>query len=91
MLEKSKHQSHDDIAKRLRRAGGHLNKVVSMIEEEVPCVEVARQLQAVYKAVHNAKQALIRDHIDHCLDEHAIRERSAADIKAELAEITKYL
>ncbi len=91
MTENSKHQNHDEIAKRLRRAGGHLTKVVAMIEGGTPCVEVARQLQAVYKAVHNAKQALVRDHIDHCLDEHAIRERSASDIKAELAEITKYL
>lgn len=91
MQEKTRHKSHDDVAKRLRRAGGHLNKVVAMIEEGAPCVDVAGQLHAVYRAVHNAKQVLIRDHIDHCLDEHAIKERSAAEIKAELAEITKYL
>jgi len=91
MADTSMHKNHDEIAKRLRRAGGHLAKVVAMIEGEAPCVEVARQLQAVYKAVGNAKQALVRDHIDHCLDEHALVERSAADIKAELSEISKYL
>ncbi|VFQ46379.1 metal-sensing transcriptional repressor [Desulfoluna butyratoxydans] len=91
MADASRHKNHDEIAKRLRRAGGHLAKVVAMIEGEAPCVEVARQLQAVYRAVGNAKQALVRDHIDHCLDDHALKERSAGDIKAELAEISKYL
>ena len=87
----SKHQSHQEITKRLKRAGGHLNKVVAMMENEEPCVDVARQLQAVYKAIYNAKQLLVRDHIEHCIDERAIATRSAAEIKAELEEITKYL
>ena len=86
-----KHQNHQEITKRLKRAGGHLNKVVAMMENEEPCVDVARQLQAVYKAIYNAKQLLVRDHIEHCIDERAIATRSAAEIKAELEEITKYL
>ncbi len=85
------HRHHDAIAKRLKRAKGHLNKVINLLEEDAPCVETARQLQAVHKAIYNAKQALVRDHIDHCLGEEAIRTRPAADIKAEFAEITKYL
>lgn len=68
-----------------------MNKVISMIEDGLPCTEVARQLQAVYKAVLNAKQLLIRDHIDHCLNVDAIKIRSAEEIKDEQAEITKYL
>ncbi len=85
------HTSHDAIAKRLKRARGHLGKVVSMIEEGAPCVDVARQLQAVSNAVYNAKQTLVRDHIGHCLGEDMMASRSAEEIKAELAEITKYL
>jgi len=90
MNEKT-HASHEAIAKRLKRANGHMCKVISMIEDGQPCTDVARQLQAVYKAVLNAKQALIRDHIDHCLSIDAIKTRSTADIKKELTEITKYL
>ncbi len=85
------HQNHDAIAQRLKRARGHLGKVVSMIEEGTPCVDVARQLQAVSNAVYNAKQALVREHIGHCLGEDVIRSRSAQEIRAELDEITKYL
>ena len=90
-MPERKHQSHDDIAKRLKRAGGHLSKVVSMIEDGEPCVDVARQLHAVYKAVLNAKQRLVRDHIEHCIDERALTNGTASDVKADLAEITKYL
>lgn len=85
------HESHEAIAKRLKRAKGHLRKVISMIEDGQPCADVARQLQAVYKAILNAKQTLIRDHIDHCISIEAIKNGSAEDIKTELAEITKYL
>jgi hypothetical protein NreA len=38
------HQSHPDIIKRLKRANGNLNKIICMIEDDRPCVEVAKQL-----------------------------------------------
>ncbi|CAB3973225.1 MULTISPECIES: metal-sensing transcriptional repressor [Burkholderia cepacia complex] len=86
------HASHPDIIKRLKRAAGHLNSVIAMLEEERPCVEIAQQLQAVESAVGNAKQALVRDHIDHCVD-HAVREGglTADAALVELKAITKYL
>lgn len=90
-MEENAHESHGAIVKRLKRANGHMLKVISMIEDGESCTDVARQLQAVFKAVLNAKQTLIRDHIDHCLSIEAIKTRSAVDIKNELAEITKYL
>ena len=49
------HHSHPNIIKRLKRADGHLKKIITMIEDGKPCLEVAQQLQAVYKAVGNAK------------------------------------
>jgi DNA-binding FrmR family transcriptional regulator len=41
--------------------------VIEMIESGRPCTEIAQQLQAVERAVINAKRVLIHDHIDHCL------------------------
>ena len=61
------HETHPEIAKRLRRANGHLEHIIEMLAEGRTCVEVAQQLQAVEKAIDNAKKALIHDHIDHCL------------------------
>ena len=80
------HASHPAIIKRLKRADGHLRSVIDMIEAGKPCVDVAQQLQAVEKAVANAKRALIHDHLDHCLDE----EHSPAD-RDELKTIARYL
>ena len=91
MAADDQHQSHGDIIKRLKRANGHLSKVVTMIEDGKACVDVAQQLHAVYRAIATAKQAFVRDHIEHCLDERALKERSLTSIKRDLAEITKYL
>lgn len=85
MKSQSPHHHHDDISKRLKRAEGHLRKIITMMEEDRTCLELAQQLQAVEKAISHAKKALIHDHIDHCLE-----DGSKADIK-EFKEISKYL
>lgn len=86
------HSSHPDFIKRLKRANGHLSKIITMIEEGRPCVEVAQQMQAVYSAVGNAKQIFVRDHIEGCI-EHSDDGPSAETKKKmqDLKEITKYL
>ncbi len=62
------HAHHADIAKRLKRAEGHLRKVIAMIEQERPCLDIAQQLHAVERAITQAKKTLIQDHLDHCLE-----------------------
>ena len=86
------HETHPDIIKRLKRAAGHLDGVIEMIEAGRPCLDLAQQLQAVESAIANAKRTLIHDHLDHCLDmaiEATPRDqRTAID---EFKQITKYL
>lgn len=86
------HESHVDIAKRLRRARGHLDSIVTMIEQGRSCADIAQQLHAVEKAVCQAKRVLIQDHIDHCL-EHSIdaARKGKKDSLEEFRQITKYL
>lgn len=67
MIKPHTHASHPAIATRLKRAEGHLRRVIGMIEEGRPCVDLATQLHAVERAVAEAKRALIHDHIDHCV------------------------
>jgi DNA-binding FrmR family transcriptional regulator len=69
MSDPHHHATHPAIVKRLKRAGGHLAKVVQMIEEGRPCLDIATQLQAVESAISQAKRTLVQDHLDHCLDE----------------------
>lgn len=86
MAHKKQHASHDEIKKRLKRAKGHLETVITMIEDERECVDVARQLHAVYKAIAAAKNVYIHDHIEHCLD----GNHKEIDLD-EIKEITKYI
>jgi DNA-binding FrmR family transcriptional regulator len=88
----STHASHPEVVKRLKRAAGHLNSIITMLEDERECLEVAQQLLAVEKAIVNAKKILVHEHIDHCL-EHAVKKgaRNASDTVREFKEITKYL
>lgn len=83
------HPSHPDIVKRLNRAAGHLRSIVTMIDEERPCVDIAQQLQAVESAIASAKRALINDHIDHCL-QHAGEGEGAAKAITEFRAISRY-
>ncbi len=50
------HQSHPAIVKRLKRAGGHLQSVIEMIETERACLDIAQQLHAVERAIAQAKK-----------------------------------
>lgn len=81
------HESHPKMIARLKRAHGHLAKVIAMLEAESACTDVARQLFAVEKAITNAKRVLIHDHIDHCLTSEAVEDADMSDLK----EISKYL
>lgn len=86
------HKTHPEIIKRLQRAGGHLRKIIGMIEEGRPCLELAQQIQAIENAIDNAKKALIHDHISHCI-ENSLKEPGPKGRAAlrELRAITKYL
>lgn len=88
----SAHTSHPDIIKRLKRAEGHLRSIIAMLEAERGCLDIAQQLQAVESAIGSAKKTLVRDHIDHCLEE-AVRAgtQSADETIREFKAITKYL
>jgi uncharacterized protein len=59
---------HSAITRRLKRANGHLETIIEMIEQDRPCAQIAQQLQAVESAIESAKKALIHDHISHSLE-----------------------
>lgn len=86
------HQSHGPVVNRLKRANGHLQRIIAMIEDGRDCPEVAQQMHAVIRALENAKTVFIHDHVDHCLEQAvgpASREQRATI--SQFKEITKYL
>jgi hypothetical protein NreA len=92
MNERAIYQTHPEIVKRLRRAEGHLRSIIDMIETQRPCLDVAQQLQAVEKAIAQAKKTLIHDHIENCLEQAVgpIAREQRGPVE-EFKAITKYL
>ncbi|ODT20861.1 MAG: metal resistance protein [Kaistia sp. SCN 65-12] len=92
MAEQHLHKTHPAVIKRLRRAAGHLNSVIEMMEAARSCLDISQQLYAVEKAIGQAKKTLIQDHLDHCLDDSIdlpVKERRKSI--QEFKEIAKYL
>ena len=86
------HETHPKIVRRLKRAEGHLRRVIEMFAEGRSCLDLAQQLHAVEKAVGEAKRALIHDHVDYCLDIATNGSgKSSAGVVEEFKAISKYL
>ena len=86
------HETHPEIVKRLRRAEGHLHKVIEMFGEGRSCLDLAQQLHAVEKAINEAKRRLIHDHVDHCLDAAANGKGARPpELVNEFKAISRYL
>jgi len=55
-------------------------------------MDVAQQLHAVEKAIGNAKKELVRNHIEHCMEEtSAALPREFKELMKEFQGFTKYL
>ncbi len=92
MLESHSHPGYANVAKRLKRASGHLQNVIAMVESARECIDIAQQLHAVERAVAAAKRALVHQHLDHCLDDALQGQPQAVRLAmADFKDITKYL
>jgi DNA-binding FrmR family transcriptional regulator len=87
-----KDHAHSSIARRLKRAHGHLETIIEMIEQDRPCAQIAQQLQAVEGAIENAKKMLVHDHLSHSLERSfpAAGSKGRATLK-EFKLLAKYL
>ena len=86
------HETHIDVLNRLKRASGHLQTIIGMIEGHRDCLDIAQQMQAVVKALEGAKSVLIHDHVEHCLESAmgpTTREQRATI--EQFKKITRYL
>jgi DNA-binding FrmR family transcriptional regulator len=80
------HATDKQLLNRLRRAHGHLGTIVGMIEANRDGMDIAQQMQAVISALENAKGVLIRDHIEHHLED--IVGPLPAETRAKLAKLS---
>jgi len=76
------------ILHRLKIASGHLNKIISMVEEECYCIDVLHQSHAVQKAIKEADNLLLENHLKTCASE-AIKKNRKDEAIAEVMQVFK--
>ncbi len=86
------HAANPDLLNRLKRAQGHLAKIIAMVAEGRDGLEIAQQMQAVVSALDKTKTLLVTDHIEHHLEEVVGPiPREAREKLAKLGDLAKYL
>lgn len=72
---------------RLRVVRGHLDAVISMVDQDRYCPEVMKQISALQAALEKANRVLLRNHLETCVSD-AI---AAGDGKAKIDELVNSL
>ncbi len=78
-----------DALNRLKTVRGHLDAVISMVEEERYCPQVMKQVSALQASLERVNRILVKNHLETCVPE-AIREGRAQEIVEELMETLRY-
>ena len=66
---------------RLRRAEGQVRGIARMVDEDVYCIDILTQTDALTKALQGVALALLDDHLRHCVRDAAATGGPAADAK----------
>ena len=84
------HTNKKAVIDRLSKAKGHLESVISMIDNDRDCAEVLVQIAAVRSAINNAGKVLLQDHIRECVTE-AVEHGDKSEIDALNKAIEQYM
>jgi DNA-binding FrmR family transcriptional regulator len=55
------------VMTRLKTAEGHLRGIQRMVDEDVYCIDIIRQIQAVQSALNRVSTMLLEGHLNSCL------------------------
>lgn len=76
--------------KRLSRIEGQVRGIAKMIEDKRYCIDIITQISAVQAALRRVEEAVLKDHVGHCV-EHAIASGDAAEQRKKVAELMEVL
>lgn len=78
-----------DALLRLKSAAGHLESVQRMVERDVYCVDLMKQVAAVQGALEGIQLILLRNHLATCVSD-AVRRGMGDEIIDELLGALRY-
>ena len=86
------HAYEKKVLNRLARTTGHLKSISGMVERGSDCSEVLIQLAAVRSEINGICNAILKEHIDHCLVEAALtgNMQSVGKLETAIASLMKY-
>lgn len=75
---------------RLRRIEGQMRGLQRMVEEDRYCPDILVQLSSVQQALRAVGQALMRNHLRHCVAQ-AVRKGSKAEAETKYDELVELI
>lgn len=80
---------HSEQAKRrLKTIEGHIRGIQRMLDDEVYCIDVIRQIQATQSALNKVSQLVLEEHMHTCVIT-AVRGEDPQERERVLSEITE--
>ncbi len=76
------------ILHRLKIAHGHLKKVIQMVEDDVYCIDVLHQSQAVQQAIKETDNLILENHLKTCVSD-AITKGKKDEAISEIMQVFK--
>jgi DNA-binding FrmR family transcriptional regulator len=84
-----------DIQTRLKNVEGHIRGIQRMVDEDVYCIDIIRQIQAVQAALNKISSTILENHLNSCLitavrgDDPEAQERVLREISEVFDAATK--
>jgi DNA-binding FrmR family transcriptional regulator len=79
---------NEAVLKRLKNVVGHINGIITMVEQDRYCIDVIKQIQASQAALAKVSQIILDNHLHTCLTT-AIRGEDLAERERVLSEISE--
>jgi DNA-binding FrmR family transcriptional regulator len=76
-----------DVTRRLASAAGHIKGIERMVNEDVYCIDVIQQMQAVQAALNKVNEIVLDSHLNSCVIT-AIQGEDADERQRVLQEVT---
>ena len=74
---------------RLKTVRGHIEAVITMVEEDRYCPDIMKQVSALQGSLEGVNRVLLQNHVETCVL-HAVEEGRSAEIVDELLETLRY-
>lgn len=81
-----KQDTSDACLKRLGKIEGQVRGISRMVEEKRYCIDIITQIAAVRAALRRVEEAVLKDHISHCVHQ-AIASGDAAEQRKKVVEL----